>query len=55
MERQFLIAQLPVLFEQRATQHRFGRQTSPSGGLDVAAAQVPRDQAEQVAIVVQPF
>ena len=27
MERQFLIAQLPVLLQQRTAQHRFGRQT----------------------------
>ncbi len=55
MERQLLVAQLPVLLEQSAAQHRLAGQSLPSGSLDADSTQVPRDQAEHVAIVVQPL
>jgi hypothetical protein len=47
MECQFLIAQLPVLLEKRAAQHRFGWKSLPSGSLDAAVPQVSRDQPKQ--------
>jgi len=55
MERQFLVAQLAILLEQSTTQDRLGRQALPSGGLDGAAAQITRDQAEQVSMLVEPL
>lgn len=54
MERQLLIAQLPVLLEKRATQHRFSRQALPSGSLDANPHQIARHQAKQIAMLVQP-
>ena len=55
MERQLLVAQLPVLLEQRAAQHRFGRQALPSGGLDADPNQIARHQAKQIAMLIQPL
>lgn len=53
MERQLLVAQLPVLLEDRAAQHRFGRQALPPGGLDVDPHQIARHQAKHVAMLIQ--
>jgi hypothetical protein len=53
MKGQLLIAQLAVLLEQRAAQDALRRQALPSGLLDPVPAQVPCDQAEQLAVVVQ--
>ena len=55
MERQFLIAELPILLEQRTTQHRFGRQAFPAGLLDAVPAQVLRHLIEKLAMLVQPL
>ena len=55
MERQLLVAQLPVLLEDRAAQHRFGRQALPSGSLDADPNQVSGHQAKQIAMLVQPL
>ena len=54
MEGQFLIAQLPVLLEQRAAQHRFGRQALPSGRLDANPPQIASRQAKQITMRIQP-
>ena len=54
MKCQLLVAQLAVLLEKRAAQHRLRRQASPSGLLDPVAAQVRRHQAEQRAMRIQP-
>jgi hypothetical protein len=43
-----------VLLEQRAAQHRLRRQALPPGLLDPVPAQVRRDQARQLAMVIQP-
>jgi hypothetical protein len=55
MKRQLLVAQLAVLLEQPTAQHRLRRQTPPPGLLDAVPAQVRRDQAEQLAVVIQPL
>jgi hypothetical protein len=54
MERQLLIAQLPVLLEQRTAQHALCRQALPPGLLDPVPAQVRRDQANERAGLIQP-
>jgi hypothetical protein len=54
MERQLLIAQLAVLLEQGAAQHRLRRQALSPGLLHAILAQVRRDQAGQLAVVVEP-
>ena len=54
MERQFLVAQLAILLEQRTTQHSFGRQALPAGGLDAVANQIAGHQADQIAMLIQP-
>ena len=55
MERQLFVAQLTVLLEQRATQHRLRRQALPSGRAHAVAAQVLRHQPEQHAMPIQPL
>ena len=55
MKRQFLVAQLAVLLEQRTAQHRLRRQASPSGRAHAVAAQVLRRQPEQRAMRIQPL
>src|SRR6185436_12012949 len=55
MERQLLIAQLTVLLEQRAAQHRLRRKPLSSGLLQPLPPQVLRHQSKQVAMAVQPF
>jgi hypothetical protein len=54
MERQLLVAQLAVLLEQGTAQHRLGGQAVASRLLDAVPAQVRRDQAAKLAVVVQP-
>jgi hypothetical protein len=54
MERQLLIAQLPVLLEHRAAQHALRRQAVAARLLDPMPAQVRRDQAEQRTVLIQP-
>ena len=54
MERQLLVAQLAVLLEQPAAQHRLRRQPLTPGLLDAVPAQVRRDQAGQLAMVIEP-
>ena len=54
MERQLLIAQLPMLLEHRTAQHALRRQAVAARLLDPAPAQVRRHQAEQLAVLVQP-
>jgi hypothetical protein len=54
MERQLLIAQLAVLLEQAAAQHRLRRQALPPGRLHPVPTQVRRDQAGQFAVVIEP-
>jgi hypothetical protein len=55
MKRQLLITQLTVWLEQRTAQHRLRRQAPPPSLLDAVPAQVRRDQAEQLAVVIQPL
>jgi hypothetical protein len=55
MERQFLIAQLPVLLEDRAAQYRFRGQALSSGRLDAEANQVSGHQSERIAMLVKPI
>jgi hypothetical protein len=54
MERQLLIAQLAVLLEHGAAQHRLRRQPLPAGRFRPIPAQVRRDQAGQLAVVIEP-
>jgi hypothetical protein len=54
MERQLLIAQLAVLLEQGAAQHALRRQAVAAGLLDPVPAQVRRDQAGQLTVVIEP-
>jgi hypothetical protein len=54
MERQLLIAQLAVLLEQGAAQHRLRRQAQPPGLPHPISAQVRRDQAGQLAVLIEP-
>lgn len=53
MEGQFLIAQLPLLLEDRTVQHCFGRQALPSGGLDADPHQIAGHRAKQIATLIQ--
>ena len=55
MKRQLLVAQLAMLLEKRAAQHRLRRQALPSGLLDLSPAQILRHQPEQRAMLVQPL
>jgi hypothetical protein len=54
MERQLLIAQLTVLLEHGAAQHRLRRQPLAPGCLHLMPAQVRRDQAGQLVVRVEP-
>ena len=54
MEGQLLIAQLAVLLEHGAAQHRLGRQPLSPGRFDAVPAQVRCNQAGQLAMVVEP-
>jgi hypothetical protein len=55
MEGQLLVAQLPVLLEQRTAQHRLRRQPVPPGLFDPVPAQVGRHQTQQLALPIQPL
>jgi hypothetical protein len=55
MERQLLIAQLPVLLEQPAAQHRLRRQTLSPGLLDTLPTQIRCHQFEQPGMLIQPL
>lgn len=55
MKGQLLVAQLPVLLQQRATQHRLGRQTAAPGLFHLLPAQIGGHQAQQLAMLVQPL
>jgi hypothetical protein len=46
MKRQLLVAQLTVLFEEPAAEHRFRRQPLPSRLLDTMPAQILRYQSD---------
>jgi hypothetical protein len=54
MERQLLVAQLAVLLEQGTAQHRLRGQALAPGRLHPVSAQVRRDQAGQLAMVIEP-
>ena len=55
MEGEFLVAQLPVLLEQRTAQHRFRRQAVPSGFPKPVPAQIVARQAQQRTVLVEPL
>ena len=54
MKRQFLIAHLAVLLQQRAAQHGFRRQATPAGFANAVAAQIVADQAQQWTMLIEP-
>src|SRR5262245_65750617 len=55
MERQFVVAQLPILLEKRTSQHRLGGQALPPGGLDAEPHQVTGHHPKQIAMLVEPL
>ena len=55
MKRQFLIAELAMLFEKRAAQDRLGRQALWSGFPDAPAAKILGRQPDEFAMLVQPL
>src|SRR6266852_3451303 len=55
MKGQLLVAQLPVLLEQRAAHHRCRRQAVSSGLLDPVAAQIAGRQTQQPTLSVEPL
>jgi hypothetical protein len=42
------------LLEQRAAQHRLGRQALPSGRLDRAAVEVGGHQVDEIRLLIEP-
>jgi hypothetical protein len=54
MKRQLLIAQLTMLLEEPATQHRLDRQALPAGLLHSVSAEVFGNQPQQIDMFVQP-
>src|SRR5919106_3907432 len=54
MKCQLLIAQLTVLLEQGAAQHRLRRQAMPSGLFDPVPAKIFGHQAQQLEMLIQP-
>jgi hypothetical protein len=54
MARQLLAAQLAVLLEQGAAQHRLRRQPLAPGLLQPVPAQVRHDQTGQLAVIIEP-
>ena len=55
MKRQLPIAQLAMLLEKRAAQHRLGRQAFSPGLLNAVSAQILRRQPDELAMLVQPL
>src|ERR1700719_1968781 len=55
MKGQLLVAQLPVLLEQRAAHHRFRRQAVSPGLLDPVPAQIAGRQTQQRTVFVEPL
>src|SRR5215813_5143749 len=55
MKGQLLVAQLPVLLEQRAAHHRFRRQAVSSGLPDPVPAQIAGRQTQQRTVFVEPL
>src|SRR5437764_14214505 len=55
MKGQLLVAQLPVLLEQRAAHHRFCRQAVSSSLLDPVPAQIAGHQTQQPTVFVEPL
>jgi len=55
MKGQLLVAQLPVLLEQRAAHHRFRRQAVSSGLLDPVPTQIAGCQTQQRTVFVEPL
>ncbi len=55
MEGELLVAQLPVLLEQRAAHHRFRRQAVASRLLDPMPTQIADHQAQQRTVPVEPL
>jgi hypothetical protein len=51
---QFLVAELALLLQDRAAQHRFRRQPAPPGLVQPFAPQVTRHQAHQDALPIKP-
>jgi hypothetical protein len=54
MKGQLLVAQLPILLEQRTAQHGFPRQAVPSRLLHPVPAQIADHQAQQRTLLVEP-
>ena len=54
MKGQLLVAQLSILFEQRAAQYGFRRQTLPSRLLHPLPAQIADHQTQQRTLLVEP-
>ena len=54
MECQLFVGQLPMLFEERAAQNGFCRQTFASSLLQPATAKVGRDPLHQLAMLIKP-
>ena len=55
MKGQLLVAQLPVLLEQRAAHHRFCRQAMSSSLLDPVPAQIAGHPTQQPTVFVEPL
>src|SRR5882724_516131 len=55
MKGQLLVAQLPVLLEQRAAHHRFRRQAVSSGLVDPVPAQIAGRQTQEPTVSVEPL
>src|SRR2546423_15361622 len=55
MKGQLLVAQLPVLLEQRGAHHSFRRQAASSGLLDPVPAQIAGRQTQQRTVFVEPL
>src|SRR5216684_2845156 len=55
MKGQLLVAQLPVLLEQRAAHHRFRRQAVATGLLDPVPTQIAGHHTQQRTVRVEPL
>ena len=54
MKGQFLVTELPLLFQERTAQNRFRRQPAPPGLSQPLTAQIARRQAGSRALPIQP-